>query len=276
MSTVVLAARADLRVFAQRALASAARFWLVAAVIGQWAFLYYIAVFYGPSSLTGNFGAWTKNASLIRGYVAGDTAGNLAFAAHALLAAVTSFGGALQLVPMVRERAMALHRWNGKLFFVTAIGVSATGLYMVWVRGSRLDLASAIAVSLNGVLIIVASAASWRLATLRQVAAHRRWALRAYLLANGQWFFRVGLFTWILANRGPVGINHDGTGPFMDTWAFGCWLLPLVVAELYLNARTPRARIAVAALLVVLTVLMSAGIFGVSMFMWRPTLARLG
>lgn len=275
MSTVVLAARADLRVSAQRMLATAARFWLIAAVIGQWAFLYYIAVFYGPSSLTGNFAAWSKNTSLIRGYVAGDTAGNLAFAAHALMAAVTSFGGALQLVPQLREKAMALHRWNGKLFFVTAIGVSATGLYMVWVRGSRLDLASAIAVSLNGLLIIVTSSASWRLATLREVALHRRWALRAYLLANAQWFFRVGLFTWILLNRGPVGINHDGTGPFMDAWAFGCWLLPLAVLELYLNARTSRSRYAVAGLLVVLTLLMSAGIFGVVMFMWRPTLGRM-
>lgn len=275
MGTLVFSQRAELRFYASRSLDLAARFWLLAAVAGQWAFLYYIARFYGPSSLLGNFAEWTKNPSLIKGYVAGDVAGNVAFGAHALLAGVTSFGGALQLIPQIRARAMRLHRWNGKLFFVTAIGVSMTGLYMVWMRGAKLDLASAIAVSLNGVLIIAACVASWRRAAAGDIAAHRQWALRAYLLANGQWFFRVGLFAWILLNRGPVGINHDGTGPFMDAWAFGCWLLPLAVAELYLNARTPRRRLVVAGLLFVLTLLMSAGIGGVVMFMWAPTLGRL-
>jgi hypothetical protein len=277
MTAIVLPDSLELSSTATRALRGAARFWLAAAVVGQWIFLYYIAMVYGGSSLTGNFAAWAKNTFLIRGYVPHDTAGNLAFAAHALLAGVTSFGGAVQLIPWIRQRAIAVHRWNGRLFFVTAIGVSVSGLYMVWFRGARLDLASAIAISINATLIIVFSVMAWRTAMRREVATHRKWALAAYLVANGQWFFRVGMFAWILVNRGPVGITKGLGGPFPFVWSFGCYLLPLGVLALYLRAANaaPRARLAMAGGLVVLTILMSIGIFGITLAMWAPVLRRL-
>jgi hypothetical protein len=88
MSTAVWTNRVESNSLADSALKAAAHFWFVVAVIGQWAFLYYIVAFYGTSTLTGNFQAWTKNTFLHKGYIAGDTVGNLAFAAHALLAAV--------------------------------------------------------------------------------------------------------------------------------------------------------------------------------------------
>jgi len=69
-------------------LEAAAQFWFVVAVIGQWAFLYYVLAFYGRSTFSGNFQVWTKHTFLRQGYIAGDIAGNLGFAAHALLAAV--------------------------------------------------------------------------------------------------------------------------------------------------------------------------------------------
>lgn len=277
MSAIALPASLEIRSTADRALRGAARFWLAVAVVGQWIFLYYIAMVYGGSSLTGNFAAWAKNTFLIKGYVAHDTAGNIAFAAHALLAGVTSFGGAVQLIPWIRQRAIAAHRWNGRLFLVTAIGVSVSGLYMVWMRGARLGAGPAIGITLNAVLIIVCSVMAWRTAVRREVATHRRWALASYLTANGQWFFRVGMFAWILVNRGPVGITKGMGGPFPLIWSFGCYLLPLGVLALYLRASSaaPRARLAMAGGLFVLTVLMGIGIFGVTMVMWAPVLRRL-
>ncbi len=106
--------RHSLQDFADTALKAAAGFWFLVAVIGQWAFLYYIVAFYGPSTLQGHFQAWSKNTFLFEGYVASNTAGNLVFAAHALLAAVIAFGGAIQLIPQIRERAISVHRWNGR------------------------------------------------------------------------------------------------------------------------------------------------------------------
>jgi hypothetical protein len=271
MSTVVLSNRLELSSFADTALRAAARLWFAVTVIGQWAFLYYIAAFYGPSTFTGNFEAWSRNKLLIKGYVPGDTAGNVAFAAHALLAAVIAFGGALQLIPQIRARAIAIHRWNGRLFIVTALGVSVTGLYMVWGRGARLSIPSAIAVSLNGVLIIVCAVLAWRTAMRRDLVAHRRWALRTYMVANGQWFIRIGMVAAMMISRGHAG-------GFFKFWNFGCYLVPLAVLELYLRAKddgAPQWRFAMAGGLIVLTALMAFGIFGFTMFMWTRVLSRI-
>ena len=127
MTTAALTGGRRAKAAADRALDAAARFWLLMAVIGQWIFLYYITAFYGVSTLAGNFPAWRKNHALIKGYVPGDTAGNLAFAAHALLAGVIAFGGAVQLIPQIRARAPAVHRWNGRLFAVTALELWVAG-----------------------------------------------------------------------------------------------------------------------------------------------------
>jgi uncharacterized membrane protein len=268
MSTAVLTNRFEGNSVAERALKAAAGFWFAVAVIGQWAFLFYVAAFYGTSTLTGNFRAWNKNTFLNMAYVRGDTVGNLAFASHALLAGVIAFGGAIQLIPQVRKRAIALHRWMGRVFFVTALGLSTSGLYMEWIRGDRFNMVGAVAISINAVLIIAFCLLAWRSAWVHEVAAHRRWALRAYLVANAQWFTRVGVFAWIILNRGPVGIGDHFDGPFIFFWDFGCFLVPLSALELYLRAKESpslRQRFAVATGLVVLTLLMGVGALGFTM-----------
>jgi uncharacterized membrane protein len=266
--------RFELNSVADTALKAAAGFWFVVAVIGQWAFLYYLVAFYGPSTLTGNFQAWTRNTFLRMSYVRGDTAGNLAFAAHALLASVIAFGGAIQLIPQIRARAISVHRWNGRVFFVTALGLSVSGLYMEWVRGDRENMVSGIAISLNAVLIILFCVLAWRSARAHEMSTHRRWALRAYLVANAQWFTRVGFLAWMII-RGLLGGRESLDGPFGSFLDFGCYLVPLAVLELYLRAKeggTPNGRFVMAGSLVVLTVLMGVGIFGIATFMWWPLL----
>jgi GntR family transcriptional regulator len=131
-----------------------------------------------------------------------------------------------------------------------------------WPRVYAQSMPGAVGVSLNAVLIIIFAVLAWRSALTRDVSAHRRWALRTYLVANGQWFIRVGFMAWMILNQG-----HDRG--FYRFWNFGCYLLPLAVLELYLRAKEsagPRGRYAMAAGLVALTVLMGVGIFGLSMF----------
>src|SRR4051794_1285179 len=82
---------------ANAVLGRTAQLWFIAAVLGQWAFLHYIVAFYDAAALRHDFAAWNRNTFLLKGYVPGDTAGNLAFAAHVLLAAIVTLGGALQL-----------------------------------------------------------------------------------------------------------------------------------------------------------------------------------
>lgn len=267
MTTTVLTNDLSARSISAVSLKTAARLWFLVAVIGQWAFLYYIVAFYASPTLQGNFRAWSRNTDLFKGYVAGDTLGNLSFGAHVMLAAVIAFGGALQLVPWIRTRAMPIHCWNGRVFMLTALGASLSGLYLVWVRGGP-NLIGALTISQNALLIIGFVILAWRSARARRIEAHRRWAMRAYLVANGQWFFRVGLFGMMLFNRAWVG-------PFYLFWGVGCYLVPLGVLELYLRIQDragSRARVAMAGGLLVLTALMGIGIVGVYLVAWRPLL----
>ncbi len=278
MSVAVVDGELDIRSIAKTALKTSAGFWFLVAGIGQWLFFGYIALFYGPSTLSGNFQSWTKNHALLKGYVPGDRIGNLAFGVHALMAGYVALGGVLQLVPQVRTYFPAFHRWNGRAFLVMALGVSVTGLYMIWVRHATTNLAGSAGITLNGVLIIVCAVVAWRTAVRRDFAAHRRWALRTWLVANGQWFFRIGIFGWLLLNRGPVGMGRNFDGPVVLFWEFGCTLVPLAVLELYLRLKdrgASRGRYALAGGLAVLTLLAMVGIFGVAMFLWRPVLGRL-
>lgn len=257
------------RAWADAVLSGGAAFWLLTALIGQWAFFYYIANFYGPPMVSGDYESWSVLRALGgTGYVAGDTAGNITFGAHALAAGIIAFGGALQLVPQIRAKAPAFHRWNGRVFLLTVVGLSLSGFYLVWVRGSSPSTLNAVSTTLNGVLILGFAVMAWRTAVARRISVHRRWAMRLYLVSNAQWFLRIGLFSWFVANM-ALGNKVSIGDPFLTFWTFGCYLVPIAVAELYLRAKEhggPAVRIAVGGLLVVLTLLMALGVFAFFIF----------
>jgi hypothetical protein len=272
VSTDVLTRRWELTSTANAALKAAAQFWFLVAVTGQLVFAGYVAVFYGRAVAQGNFAAW--NDVMPHGHIPGDTMGNLAVALHLVLAVMVIVGGALQLVPRIRHRAPAVHRWTGRIYILAAFAISLGGLYMVWVRGSVGDTSQHIAISLNAVLIMLCAAFALRHALARNFGAHRRWALRLFLVMSGVWFFRVGLMLWLLLNGGPAGFDPETfVGPFLTFLAFAQYLLPLAVLELYLRTQARAGapgRLAVAAGLFVLTVAMGVGIFVATVGMWLP------
>ena len=81
------------------ALEYSVRFWFMAMVVGQVAFVYYIVAFYGGALAHGTPEVWNK--VLPHGYVAGDVTGNLTLAAHLFVAAIVTLSGLLQLVPKI-------------------------------------------------------------------------------------------------------------------------------------------------------------------------------
>ncbi len=250
------------------ALRTAAGLWFFVTLIGQWLFLYYVAALYGGSTVSGHFEGWRK-ATLVKGFVEGDTTGNLSFAAHVLLAVVVLFGGVLQLIPQIRERAIAVHRWNGRAFLVAAAAVSVDGLYMIWVRRASYDPVNSVSVSLNAVLILLFVAVAWRAARARDIDSHRRWALRTFMVVNGPGvFIRVGVAAWSVLASG-VGLSRmNGPGPMMYVFMFASYLVPLGVLELYLRARTSIgtiARFAAAIVLVAFIAYMSVGTYAAAM-----------
>ncbi|MBZ5509065.1 MAG: DUF2306 domain-containing protein [Acidobacteriia bacterium] len=256
-------------------------FWWVAAVVGQWAFAAYMMAVYNGSTLTGNLQDWNKVFIIRGGWIAGDTVGNLSFGVHTLLGAILTFGGALQLVRQIRARAMSFHRWAGRVFMVTALVTSVTGIHMKWIRGWEFILSDpgykidAYGHTLDGVLIIIFAILAWRTARGHEIAAHRRWALRAYIAANGQWFLRIGVFSWILLWGGrPVGINTETFhGPFIVFWDFASVLLPLAVLEIYMRvkeSRGPGRKFAMSSGLVASGLLVLLGTAGIGVALWAP------
>lgn len=256
---------------AGRALPWAARTWFVVAVAGQWLFAAYILVALVTPLALGD-GDAVNRTGLITGHVAGDGVGNGVLLAHVLAAALLSLGGVLQLVPWLRRRWPAWHRWAGRGFMTLSLAGVTSGLFLAWVRGSRLGDASTIAISISGLLAIVALVMAWRLARQRRFVEHRRWAIRALLLVSSVWTLRLGFMAWIILNQGPRGNTSRMDGWFDVAWSFGCYLLPLAVAELYFRAERagPLAQRAATAVLLLGAALTALGITGAWRVMWGP------
>ncbi len=249
--------------------------WFLVVIVGQWIFTFYILMVYGGSALRGNFEVWTE--ILPVGFTPGDPMGNAALMAHVFFAAIINGGGALQLIPFVRNRFPVFHRWNGRVFVVAAFIASLGGVYMTFTRETVGGTALAIGNVSLALLIIVCGLLAWREAWARRFERHRRWALRLFLVVSANWFFRLGILLWY-AFAGGIGIEDETfTGPFITFWAFGQYLLPLAILELYLITRKRAgmlARFGVALLLTIVAVAIGAGLFMMTAGYWIPLIEK--
>lgn len=248
--------------------------WFLAAVIGQWIFVYYVVAYFGPLILQGGAAA-LQQTHLPNGYVAGDAAGNAAIIAHLLLAAIIIGGMPLQLIPQIRKHFPGFHRWNGRIIMLTVYITSIAGLYLVWTRGSVGGLAMHLGITLDAVLIMAFAAIALRYAIARKIDIHHRWALRLFMVVNGVWFFRVGLMLWFMTTGGAGIDSETFRGPFLDFLSFADYLVPLAILEVYLRTKDRAGaggKFMMASALLVLTIVMGAGIFAATIGMWLPKL----
>lgn len=259
---------------AARALQWAGIVWFVVAAIGQLAFIGFILLFYGTRTAAGNYAGWNDK-PLIDGYIAGDGIGNFVFAAHVLLASVVTLAGLMQLVPRIRHTLPALHRWSGRTFLAIGCFLALSGAWLTVVRGTSLSAIASIAFLIDGLLILIFACLTWRHAVKRRFERHRIWAMRTFMVISGVWFLRVGLMGWVLVNQGPVGMNETLSGPADIVLAFGSYLIPLTLLELYFRAgRSTRAtpKILTAALVFAAAAFTAVGVFGTIAILWLPHL----
>jgi hypothetical protein len=147
---------------------------------------------------------------------------------------------------------------------------------MTWARGTG-EGAAAIGITLDAVLILAFAGLAWRAAVTRDFAAHRRWAMRTFIVANGVWFLRLGFVTYGMA-RSVAGDLLPSMDSFFEAWNFGAYLAPLAILELYVLAQArggPSARLAMAGGLTLSTLLMGLGIAGSWFGLFAPVLAKL-
>jgi tetratricopeptide (TPR) repeat protein len=270
MSTAVMTNRLELDSFADTALKTAARFWFMVTLVGQLMLAFAVASFYGLTALRGDYHAW----KFTNGFVPGVTRGNWAVVMHVASAAIIMLAGAVQLIPQVRSRFPIFHRWNGRIYMLSAVALSAAGVYMHWVRGSVGDIWQKLGGTLDAVLIWGCAAMALRYALGRDFKTHRRWALRLFIVVSASWFYRIGFFLSFLVFKGPFGFDPvTFTGPFLTFMAFGQYVVPLAILEIYLRAQDrPGAlrRMATAGMLFAVTLVMAAGLFAVATAIWLP------
>lgn len=251
-------------------LGAATTLWFLATLIGQWVFLYYIAAFYGTPALSGDFEAWNNHPMIDRAFRPDDIAASVAFGAHVGLALIIVLGGTLQLIPQIRARAAWLHRWNGRAFIVAAMLASVAGLYMVWIRGGATGgMANNIIISGNALLVLLFGTLAWRAGSARNIASHRRWALRTFMVTNGVFWLRLGFSAWILITQA----EPDALTFYI--FAAASYLVPWALLELYFVARDSggAARLAMAGVVCAASAYIALGIVGFSMIFVRTILA---
>lgn len=251
--------------------------WFTFVAIGQLGFIYFIAAYYGTRTATGDFAAWNDKV-IIKGHVPGDDVGNSMFALHVLLAAVMTLTGLVQLIPSIRNRYRTLHRWSGRIFLSLACFLALGGLWLVWIRGTYLSLISAFPTSLNAVLILAFAIPTVRMAMQRNIASHQRWAMRTFMVANGVYFFRVGIMGWIILNQSPRWMDATLSGPADLAISFGSFLIPWLGLELYFKAKDSQSnmfRAGALGVLILLTLFMLVGIAGTLILMWPADLGYL-
>lgn len=259
---------------ASNALARAGQTWFIVAATGQLIFAWYMAALYGMSALRGDWATWNK--VMPRGWNEGDTVGNVAIIVHLLLALIVTLAGLAQLVPAIRRAAPQVHRWTGRVYIASAFGIAFGSMYLMWVRGAVGDFSQHVGSTLNAILLVVFAVIALRHARSRNLALHRQWALRLFMVMNGVWFFRLGLLLWLMIHQQPVGFNPKTfTGPFLTFLVFAQTLLPLAALELYFRAQrsadAARKWVAVA-VIAALTVATAGGIVGATMGLWLPRL----
>jgi len=249
----------------------AAAAWYTPVLLGQWIFVAYIFYAYGWPVIAGDIAAW--NDHLFEAHITGRTFGNMSVAVHLALAIIIHFFGPLQLVPAVRSRFPAFHRWSGRVFVTSVIIVVAAGAYMLAVReiGAWTLRAGFI---VQGLLILWFAWQAVGYARRRMFDTHMRWAIRLFLAASAVWFFRVMIMIWFVLTGG-IGIDQsNGTGWFMDAMS-ALQFLPLALYEVYWRIKagsSSRARYGFAAFLWVAAIATTVGVGLAALGMWFPVL----
>ena len=252
----------------------AARLCFAVLVLGQLIFGFSIAAFYGLASWRAHWESW--NHTMRQGYIPGATMGNAVVAAHVLTASIVVLTGTMQLVPAIRQRLPALHRWTGRIYLLSAVLLGSAGVVILWTRSVFGDLPERIGSTINAVLILVFAALTLSTALNRQFVAHREWALRLFVVVSASWFFRVAVTLVVAVNGGPFGFDpRTLTGPFLSFMTFAQYLGPLAVLELYLEAgpkASARRRGATGIGLILVTLAMAAGIGLIAAGSWLPNI----
>lgn len=160
---------------------------------------------------------------------------------HVIPGALFLVFGALQFVKRIRQRTIALHRWNGRVMLVLALVSIVPGLFFGLFMPAG-GTAEAVVIGVFGALFVTALAKGVMAIRRKQVSTHREWMLRAYGVAIGISMSRL-LGTPLDLVGTALGISTPTIFAIDLGLAFAATTL---VAELWIRRTRPRGNTALA------------------------------
>ena len=151
---------------------------------------------------------------------------------HAGFAATALILGPLQFRASLRRSKPGLHRWMGKAYVACCLISGTAGLVLAF--GAKTGPISTAGFGILAVLWLLTTSQALRLAMARRFVDHERWMVRSFALTLAAVTLRLYL---PLAFLGPWG--YDNT---YRAISFLCWVPNLIVAEIWLKARSSPVR----------------------------------
>jgi uncharacterized membrane protein len=158
------------------------------------------------------------------------------FLGHVLGGTVALFLGPWQFWTRLRDRALRLHRWLGRVYLSAILVGGVAGLYMAAIAFGGLP--TQLGFSGLAVLWLATGVMAYRRVRQGDYEAHREWMIRNYALTFAAVMLRLLLPLLIL-----VGFSFT-TAYTAVAWL--SWVPNLIAVELYIAGKKARKRSAVA------------------------------
>lgn len=183
----------------------------------------------------------------------GDPEATASLVLHLVTGVIVMLLGCVQFITPLRRRWPVVHRLIGRVYVCSAILTAFGGLGYIVLNGTVGGAVMDVGFGLYGVLVLLAAARCLHHARARDLARHRAWAVRLFVLVIASWLYR--LEYGISGVLGIGGHTSSFTGWFDQMMAFAFYLPNLVVAEMYLHGlRSDRSTLFRTASLVTLCV----------------------
>ena len=154
------------------------------------------------------------------------------FLVHVLGGTVALFLGPWQFWTRLRDRALRLHRWLGRVYLSAILVGGIGGLYMAAIAFG--GLTAQLGFSGLAVMWLATAVMAYRRVRQGDYEAHREWMIRNYALTFAAVTLRLLLPLLML-----VGFSFT-TAYITVAWL--CWVPNLIVVELYISGKKARKK----------------------------------
>lgn len=132
--------------------------------------------------------------------------------------------GAVQMIPVVRNRFINVHRWLGRLYIASIAMAATSALVLVPTVSWNVHWSWAVTLGTMATVWITCAAMGFRAIRLGRVQQHREWMIRSYVATFAFVFFRI-LNTELFGH----------VGEFVErgaTFGWASWAIPLFITEI--------------------------------------------